>query len=197
MAAGSAMMAGLASARTTSLRPADTPHSKTALCGSCWSSWGSTTASLARCAVRASEPFAPTAREVLQPHDIQAVMPAVIERASDSAPERLVSALTEPVRAAIGPCPARPRLRLRPVVAVTASESPTESAEPSELLYVTPTVSATDAPTVSVSWLTTKRCRAPIWSAAAFASSALPSRMKATAAFPRPSRSPTWAGMLR
>jgi hypothetical protein len=58
-------------------------------------------------------------------------------------------------------------------------------------------VPVTEAPTVSVSWLSTKRCSVPICSAATLASSALPSRMKATAAFPRPSLSLTWAGIDR
>ena len=52
-------------------------------------------------------------------------------------------------------------------------------------------MSVTDIPTVSVSWLITKRCSVPICSLATRASSAFPSRMNATAAFPRPSRSRT------
>ena len=58
-------------------------------------------------------------------------------------------------------------------------------------------MSLTESPTVSVSWETTKRCSVPICSLAALASSALPSRMNATAALPRPSRSRTWAGSER
>ena len=65
------------------------------------------------------------------------------------------------------------------------------------LVYETPVVSVTEVPTVSVSWESTKRCSVPICSLAALASSALPSRMNATAAFPRPIRCRTWGGIDR
>ena len=58
-------------------------------------------------------------------------------------------------------------------------------------------MSLTEAPTVSVSWLSTKRCCAPICSLAALASSALPRRITASAAFPRPSRCATCGGIDR
>jgi hypothetical protein len=58
-------------------------------------------------------------------------------------------------------------------------------------------VSVTEVPTVSVSWERTKRCSLPICSLAAFASSALPSRMNATAALPRPIRCRTGGGIER
>ena len=65
------------------------------------------------------------------------------------------------------------------------------------LVYAWPAVSVTELPTVSVSWATTNRCSVPICSLAARASSALPSRMNATAAFPRPSRPRTCGGSDR
>ncbi len=72
-----------------------------------------------------------------------------------------------------------------------------ESESPTVLVYDPPRVSVTDVPTVSVSWEMTNRCSVPICSLAAFASSAFPSRMNATAAFPRPIRCRTGGGIDR
>jgi hypothetical protein len=58
-------------------------------------------------------------------------------------------------------------------------------------------VSVTDVPMVSVSCDRTNLWAIPICSLAAFASSALPSRMNATAAFPRPTRCLTCGGIDR
>ena len=69
--------------------------------------------------------------------------------------------------------------------------------EPVVLVYALAVVSVTETPIVSVSWDSTKRCSVPSCSLAALASSALPSRMKATAAFPRPSRCLTCGRMAR
>ena len=79
----------------------------------------------------------------------------------------------------------------------TDTESASESAVPTVLVYESPPVSVRAAPTVSVSWLSTKRCSVPICSLAALASWAFPSRMNATAALPRPSRWLTWPGSDR
>jgi len=98
---------------------------------------------------------------------------------------------------------AKPRsvARDRPVVLDPDSFSPAETAaeeeSPTVLVYDPPAVSVTDSPMVSVSWEMTKRCSLPIWSLAAFASSAFPRRMNATAALPRPIRCRTGGGIDR
>ena len=72
-----------------------------------------------------------------------------------------------------------------------------EAESPTVLVYDPPSVSVTDVPTVSVSWDSTNRWAMPICSLAAFASSAFPRRMNATAAFPRPTRCLTCGGIDR
>ncbi len=76
-------------------------------------------------------------------------------------------------------------------------EAATELTDPVVLVYALVVVSVTETPIVSVSCESTKRCSVPSCSLAALASSAFPSRMKATAAFPRPSRCLTCGGMAR
>ncbi|HCU91601.1 MAG TPA: hypothetical protein DHU96_02110 [Actinobacteria bacterium] len=70
----------------------------TALGGSCWSSCGSTRNSRDRWAVRASDSFAPTAMDVLTPHDVLELMPSVIDSDSLVPLDWLTSWLPDPVR---------------------------------------------------------------------------------------------------
>src|ERR1700722_11378466 len=131
------MIAGLASASTTSRPAGPSWHSTTAVCGRCCSSCCSISSSRDRCRLPASELFAPTAREVLQPQDVLALMPSVIARESDTATEELWSRLADPVPAPNGAKPddrLRPWPRLRPAVRLAETESDTESAVPTVLV---------------------------------------------------------------
>jgi hypothetical protein len=162
VAVGRVMIAGLASASTTSRPAGPRRHSTSAVCGKCCSSCCSTTNSRDRCAVPASEELAPTARDVLSPHDVLSLIPAVRDRESDSAAELLASRLADPLPSANGANVTgrvRPRPRLRPAVSVADRESATESDVPTVLVYESPAVSVTEAPTVSVNWLATSESR--------------------------------------
>ena len=86
---------------------------------------------------------------------------------------------------------------LRDADSLSELEADSEAESPTVLVYETPVVSVTEVPMVSVSWESTKRCSVPICSLAAFASSALPRRMNATAAFPLPIRCRTCGGIDR
>jgi hypothetical protein len=131
------MIAGFASASST-CRPADPSwQSTTAVGGRCCSSCGSITSSRVRWAVPARDPVRPAAREVIQPHEVLALMPSVIERESESAADELASRLAEPLISPNGANragPLRPVPRLRPAVKVAEPESATESAIPTVLV---------------------------------------------------------------
>ena len=135
-----------------------------------------------------------------RPHAVLSLMPDVTDRLADVPADSLRS---RPDDSLAGPNGPARRSRLRPDdrlwadVSLTDSESPAETEPPTVLVYESPAVSVTVSPTVSVSWLITNRCSVPICSLAALASSALPSRMNATAAFPRPSRCRTGPGIVR
>src|SRR5215472_13896144 len=126
------MGAGFASASTTSRPPGPGWHNTSALGGSCCSSCASTRNSLARCAASASDPVV---RDVLSPHEVPVLMPALTDRESASAAEKLASWLAEPLTAANGANPPalRPLPLVRPVVVVSDRESATECAVPAVL----------------------------------------------------------------
>ena len=68
-----------------------------ALGGNCCSSCGSTRNSRDRCTVRARESLSVTAREVLTPQAVLSLMPVVIDSASVSPEDSLVSPLRDRV----------------------------------------------------------------------------------------------------
>src|SRR5262249_6659386 len=146
-----------------------------------------------RWAVLPSEEFSPIARDVVIPHDVPVLIPSVSEYESLVPRDCEASALPDPVRAANGAAPVLvwPRPRLCPVVWLRDCDTDTDRAVPTVEVYEAPVVSVTEAPTWSVSWLSTKRCSEPICALAALASSALPRRITASAAFPRPTRCAT------
>ena len=149
--------------------------------------------------VRPSDSLSPMARDVVIPHDVPLLIPSVSESDSLVPCDSLASVLPDPVRGASGAPPGLvwPRPRLRPQFWLRDPATDTDRAVPTVDVYESPAVSATEAPTVSVNWLSTKRCWAPICSLAALASSALPSRITASAALPWPSRCPTCGGIDR
>src|ERR1700722_8644744 len=170
-----------------------------ALAGSCWSSCCSTRNSRERCRACASDWLSPVALDVVSPHAVLVLTPAVTDSLSLMLCESLAWALRE--KLARDGSSRLPSLRLCPVLRDTPSlcdhEAAVELTDPVVLVYALVVVSVTETPIVSVSWESTKRCSVPSCSLAALASSAFPSRMKATAAFPRPSRCLTCGEMLR
>jgi hypothetical protein len=131
------MMPGLASASTTR-RPSGAAYvTITELGGSCCSSCGSTRNSRERCAVRAAEELALAALEVLIPHAVLELMPAVTARESDVPRDWLASRLRDAVKWPNGAKVSwrvRPRPREDPWVSLTEAVSATESAVPTVLV---------------------------------------------------------------
>src|SRR5580704_11967694 len=170
-----------------------------ALAGSCWSSCCSTRNSRDRCSARARDSLSPVALDVVIPHAVLVLIPALTDSDSLVPRESLAWVLRDrvPRHGSRPPASVRPRPVLRAVPSVADHDVASELTEPVVLVYVLPVVSVTDSPIVSVSWDSTKRCSVPSCSLAALASSALPSRMKATAALPRPSRCLTCGGTAR
>ena len=87
--------------------------------------------------MRATDELAPTAVEVLIPHAVLELMPAVIDRESDVPCDSLASLLCDPVTCPNGAkasCRVRPRPRCEPWLSVTDAESATESAVPTVLV---------------------------------------------------------------
>ena len=87
------------------------------------------------------------------------------------------------------PSTAAPHSPLNCALVPVALTNPGAPGAPTVLVYEPPRLSVTEVPTVSVSWDRTNRCDVPICSLAAFASSALPRRMKAVTALPE-----SWSG---
>src|SRR5579863_10401304 len=167
-----------------------------ALAGSCWSWCCSTRNSLDRCSPRASDSLSPVAVDVVIPHAVLELTPVLTDSLTPVLRDAPSWALREKP-ASQGPRPVQPDPVPQLVPSLADHESATELTEPVVLVYVPAVVSVTDSPTVSVSWESTNRCSVPSCSLAAFASSALPSLMYATAAFPRPRRCLTCGGMER
>jgi hypothetical protein len=170
-----------------------------AVTGSRCSSDGSTTSSRERCSERASDSLSPAARDVDKPHAVLVLIPSVSD--VDCVVPHDVPACAErdpPPRSGMTPPPAG---LVRPVPAeldwLLDQEAAPEADSPTVLVYDPPNVSVTDVPTVSVSWESTNRWAVPSCSLAALASSALPRRMKAVTAFPRPIRCLTCGGIDR
>ena len=83
----------------------------------------------------AAESVPPTARDVLQPQDVPALIPAVMDRESHTAADELRSLLADPVKSATGAkAPGLLWPRLRPAVLVIESDPLTESAVPTVLV---------------------------------------------------------------
>src|SRR6266851_10061343 len=170
-----------------------------ALAGSCCSSCCSTRNSRERCRARASDSLSPVALEVVIPHAVLALTPALTDSLSLVLRESLVWMLREKLARdgssrlpSLRPCPV-----LRDNPSLADHDAATELTDPVVLVYALLVVSVTETPIVSVSCDSTNRCSVPSCSLAALASSAFPSRMKATAAFLRPSRCRTCGGMPR
>src|ERR1700742_5090908 len=107
-----------------------------ALGGSCCSSCGSIRNSRERCTVRAWESLAVTAREVLIPQAVLALMPVVSESDSLDPDDSLRSWLREAVPGSSGTklLDDAPRPRLRPVVWLTELDSDRDCDVPSVLV---------------------------------------------------------------
>ena len=171
-----------------------------ALTGSCWSSYCSTRNSRDRCRARARDWLSPVAREVVTPHAVLVLIPVLTDSVSLVPRESLAWTVRERLPrdgSSVLPVSLRPHPVLRVVPSLADHDSASELVEPAVLVYALEVVSVTDSPIVSVSWDSTKRCSVPSCSLAALASSALPRRMNATAALPRPSRCLTCGGMAR
>jgi hypothetical protein len=109
------MMPGLASASNTR-RPSGAAYvTITALGGSCCSSCGCTRSSRDRCEVLAVDELLLAARDVLIPHAVLVLRPAVIDRESDVPRDRLESLLRDALKWPNG-AKASWRLRPRPVL---------------------------------------------------------------------------------
>src|SRR5437588_5955578 len=131
-----------------------------ALVGSCWSSCCSTRNSRERCRARASDSLSPVALDVVIPHAVLALTPALTDSLSLMLRESLVWMLREKLARdgssrlpSLRPCPV-----LRDNPSLADHEAATELTDPVVLVYALVVVSVTETPIVSVSCESTNRC---------------------------------------
>src|SRR5580704_7139158 len=134
-----------------------------ALAGSCWSSCCSTRNSRERCKASASESLSPVALEVVSPHAVLVLTPALTDSLSLMFCESLVWTLREKLARegssrlpSLRPCPV-----LRDSPSLCDHEVAVELTDPVALVYAVVVVSVTETPIVSVSGESTKRCSVP------------------------------------
>src|SRR5437879_2211842 len=132
-----------------------------ALTGSCCSSCCSTRNSRDRAAARVSDSLLPSAAEVVRPHAVVRLIPALTDSASPAVCAWLVWTLREWLVRASGSTLLSPP-RPCPVAADTLSpldrDFVTESVPPTVLVYEPVVVSVTHRPTVPVSCARRNRC---------------------------------------